>query len=121
MLRVHVDKAASAELSVGLDQIVTEGARRMLAAALEAEVDAYVSIFTAEVDEDGRRLVVRNGHAEQFVERSPAPTLLPILRSRQQGEILVGSVCQPRRYTGKFSEPSELVSSYLGASAKPGL
>jgi DNA-binding transcriptional ArsR family regulator len=88
MLRVHVDKAASAELSVGLDQIVTEGARRMLAAALEAEVDAYVSIFTAEVDEDGRRLVVRNGHAEQFVERSPAPTLLPILRSRQQGEIL---------------------------------
>jgi putative transposase len=64
MLRVHVDKAASAELSVGLDQIVTEGARRMLAAALEAEVDAYVSIFTAEVDEDGRRLVVRNGHAE---------------------------------------------------------
>jgi putative transposase len=64
MLRVHVDEAASAELSVGLDQIVTEGARRMLAAALEAEVDAYVSIFTAEVDEDGRRLVVRNGHAE---------------------------------------------------------
>jgi transposase-like protein len=36
----------------------------MLAAALEAEVDAYVSSFTEERDEHGHRLVVRNGHAE---------------------------------------------------------
>jgi putative transposase len=64
MLRVHVDDTASAELSVGLDEIVAEGARRMLAAALEAEVDAYLSNFTGELDEHGRRLVVRNGHAE---------------------------------------------------------
>ena len=47
MLRVHVDDAASAELSAGLDAIVAEGARRMLAAALEAEVEAYVSSLTA--------------------------------------------------------------------------
>jgi putative transposase len=64
MLRVHVEEAASAELTSGLDALVAEGARRMLAAALEAEVDAYVSSFLHEVDEDGRRLVVRNGHAE---------------------------------------------------------
>src|ERR1017187_1938823 len=64
MLRVHVDEAASAELSVGLDEIVTEGARRLLAAALEAEIDAYVSRFLDEVDEHGHRLVVRNGQAE---------------------------------------------------------
>jgi putative transposase len=64
MLRVHVDEAANAELAVGLDAIVTEGARRMLAAALEAEVEAYVSSFLGEVDEHGHRLVVRNGHAE---------------------------------------------------------
>jgi len=64
MLRVHVDEAASAELSVGLDEIVAEGARRMLAAALEAEVEAYISSLTHEVDEHGHRLVVRNGHAE---------------------------------------------------------
>jgi putative transposase len=65
MLRVHVDEAASAELSVGLDEIVAEGARQMLAKALEAEVEAYISSFTDEVDSDGRRLVVRNGHAEK--------------------------------------------------------
>jgi len=36
----------------------------MLAVALEAEVDAYVVAFADERDEQGRRLVTRNGHAE---------------------------------------------------------
>jgi transposase-like protein len=45
-----------------IDEIVREGARRMLAEALQAEVDAYIAAFAAERDEDGRRLVVRNGH-----------------------------------------------------------
>ena len=43
------------------DQLVREGARRMLAEALQAEVDAYIAAFAAERDEAGRRLVVRNG------------------------------------------------------------
>lgn len=63
MLRVVVDESSRGELVAGLDEIVREGARRMLAAALEAEVDAYVAAFAGEVDEAGRRLVVRNGHA----------------------------------------------------------
>ena len=63
MLRVHVDEVTDAELSTTLDELVAEGARRMLAAALEAEVDAYVSSFTDEFDDQGHRLVVRNGHA----------------------------------------------------------
>jgi hypothetical protein len=33
----------------------------MLAEALQAEVDDYVARFSAERDENGRRLVVRNG------------------------------------------------------------
>jgi transposase-like protein len=44
-----------------IDEIVREGARRMLAEALAAEVDAYIAAFAAERDENGRRLVVRNG------------------------------------------------------------
>jgi putative transposase len=44
-----------------IDEIVREGARRMLAEALQAEVDAYIARFTHERDERGRRLVVRNG------------------------------------------------------------
>ena len=64
MLRVVTDEDARAELRVGLDEIVREGARRMLAVALEAEVDDYVIAFADERDEKGRRLVTRNGHAE---------------------------------------------------------
>ena len=44
-----------------IDEIVREGARRMLAEALQAEVDAYIAQFAGERDENGRRLVVRNG------------------------------------------------------------
>jgi transposase-like protein len=44
-----------------IDEIVREGARRMLAEALQAEVDAYIAQFIGERDEHGRRLVVRNG------------------------------------------------------------
>jgi putative transposase len=56
---------ASEEVAVTLDDLAREGARRMIAAALEVEVEEYVSSFTGEVDEDGRRLVVRNGHARE--------------------------------------------------------
>lgn len=45
-----------------LDEIVRDGARAMLAAALRAEVVAYVESFADQLDEHGRRLVVRNGH-----------------------------------------------------------
>ena len=44
-----------------IDEIVRDGARRMLAAALQAEVDDYIAQFSDQRDEAGRRLVVRNG------------------------------------------------------------
>ena len=44
-----------------LDEIVRDGARQMLAAALQAEVAAYVAAHAGEVDDSGRRLVVRTG------------------------------------------------------------
>jgi len=50
---------------VGLDDLAREGARRMIAMALEAEVDDYVATFAGEVGEDGRRRVVRNGRARE--------------------------------------------------------
>ncbi|MEV0297089.1 IS256 family transposase [Nocardia sp. NPDC050710] len=51
-----------------LDEIVRDGARQMLAAALKAEVAAYVAQFADQLDENGHRLVVRNGyHAEREV------------------------------------------------------
>jgi len=51
-----------------LDEIVRDGARQMLAAALHAEIAVYIEADRHEVDADGHRLVVRNGyHAEREV------------------------------------------------------
>lgn len=51
-----------------LDEIVRDGARQMLAAALKAEVAAYIAQFADQLDDNGHRLVVRNGyHAEREV------------------------------------------------------
>ena len=63
MLSVITDEAARSELAMSLDELAREGARRMLAAALEAEVDAYIACFAELTDERGHRLVRRNGHA----------------------------------------------------------
>jgi len=53
------------EIAITLDDLAREGARRMIAAALEAEVDEYVASFVDELDEHGKRLVVRNGRARE--------------------------------------------------------
>ena len=53
------------EVALALDELAREGARRMIAVALRAEADAYVERFDDELDEDGRRLVVRNGRARE--------------------------------------------------------
>jgi putative transposase len=62
-----VGEQGHSELVVDLDELVREGARRMLAVALEEEVAAYVAAHAGELDEHGHRLVRRNGHARKRV------------------------------------------------------
>jgi hypothetical protein len=45
-----------------LDEIERDGARRMLAAAWQAEVAAYVEQFADQRDDNGRRRVLSNGY-----------------------------------------------------------
>jgi transposase-like protein len=59
----EVTPATPAPSASLIDDIVRDGARRMLAAALEAEVAAYIDAHAGQLGEDGCRLVVRNGHA----------------------------------------------------------
>jgi len=47
-----------------LDEVILRGARKMLMAALEAEVTEYVARHERERDDKGHRLVVRNGKAK---------------------------------------------------------
>lgn len=42
--------------------ILRQGAQKMLTAAIQAEVDAYIAAHTELLDSDGHRLVVRNGY-----------------------------------------------------------
>ncbi|WP_079080679.1 IS256 family transposase [Streptomyces ardesiacus] len=62
MLTVVNEDGTTPSGSSLLDEIVREGARRMLAAALEAEVNAYIAKLADERDDKGRRLAVRNGY-----------------------------------------------------------
>jgi transposase-like protein len=66
MLRILRNEADEQEdgLSLGLDEIAREGARQMLRQALHAEVAEYIEAHKDVVDEDGRRLVVRNGSSK---------------------------------------------------------
>jgi putative transposase len=62
----HNDKTCGQEEHLlDLDEIARQGARKMLAEALEAEVAAYLEAARDQRDEEGRALVVRNGYARK--------------------------------------------------------
>ncbi len=72
-----------------LDETLRNGARRMLMAALEAEVAEYVGRHTEAVDEAGHRLVVRNGRqAGRSLQTGIGPIEIeqPRVHDRRDGE-----------------------------------
>ena len=78
---LRAGQAAPAVTVSMLDQLVRDGARAMLAAALQAEVAAYVEAFTDQVDAEGHRLVVRNGY-HQAREVTTAAGAVPVRAPR---------------------------------------
>jgi len=72
-----------------LDAILYEGATKLLQVAIEAEVAAYIEAHAAERDEEGHRLVVRNGHAPARNIQSglgPIPVSRPRVDDRRVDE-----------------------------------
>jgi putative transposase len=65
MRRVHQHDEGRQQHLLDLDEIARAGARRMLAEALEAEVQAYIEAARDHRDEQGHALVVRNGYAKE--------------------------------------------------------
>jgi transposase-like protein len=94
---------AGASVSV-LDEIVREGARRMLAAALDAEVAAYVDAHCGEVDEHGRRMVVRNGHAQPRQVMTAAGAV-PVVAPRVNDKRVEESTGERRRFSSAILPP----------------
>jgi transposase-like protein len=126
-----------------LTEVLRNGAQRMLAAALEAEVAAYLAQHESALDESGHRLVVRNGHCpERTIQtglgsvavsrprvddrrvdedgrriRFTSKILPPYLRRTKSVEELIPWLYLKGVSTGDFSEA---LSALLGADA-PGL
>ena len=68
-----------------LTEVLRQGAQRLLAAALESEVEAHLARFCDARDELGRRAVVRNGHLpEREVQTGigSVPVKQPRVRTR---------------------------------------
>jgi len=72
-----------------LTTVLREGARQMLATAIEAESQVYVAARAGLVDAAGHRLVVRNGHLPGRTLQTPVgdvPVKQPRLRDRRPDE-----------------------------------
>lgn len=105
MLRI-VQEGAGCELNedaMTLDELAREGARRMLAAALDEEVAAYIEAHRAEVDEAGRRLVVRNGSAKERRVTCGAGTLA--IRAPRVNDRRVDESGERHRFTSAILPP----------------
>ena len=57
----EVEKIVKDEVTLSLEALLRTGARRMLQAALEFEVAAYIESFQDKKNDQGHRQVVRNG------------------------------------------------------------
>ncbi len=81
-----------------LDEIVREGARRMLQAAIEEEVAAYIDTHQDLRDEHGHRLVVRNGHLperEILTGAGPLTVKKPRVHDRREGQRFTSAILPP--------------------------
>jgi putative transposase len=84
--------------------VLREGARRMLTQAIEAEVEAFLAAHAGLADEQGRRRLVRNGHApERRLQTGIGPLEVrrPKLRDRGAAD------AEPIRFT------SAILPAYL--------
>lgn len=95
MLKIVTDDADRDHLATALDELVIEGARRMLVAALETEVADYVARHQHLVDEEGHRVVVRNGKARERTLVTAAGGLkieAPRVHDRREGHRFSSSI-----------------------------
>jgi Transposase, Mutator family len=99
-----------------LDELAREGARRMIAAAPDAEVQEYVASFTDELDEDGHRLVVRNGHGKErrvTVGSGTVPVKAPRVNDKRVDEQTAQQIRFSSRILPAYARRSPKVSEVL--------
>ena len=99
MLKVVPTKSeVRKDFELSLDEIAREGARRLLVQALNLEVEEYIQQNLNEVDESGKRLVVRNGVTKPrtiTVGSGSFDIQAPRVDDRRDGEKFLSNILPP--------------------------
>ncbi|MCA1604561.1 MAG: IS256 family transposase [Acidobacteria bacterium] len=97
-IQIKLSEEASGVCRNVLEETLRSGAQRLLAEAIEREVEEYVQAHAIERDAHGHRLVVRNGH---FPERKIASGIGPIevkaprVEDRREGRRFTSAILPP--------------------------
>ena len=89
---------AGIEAKPALEEVLREGARRMLQVAIEGEVAEYVDQHADVRDQTGHRLVVRNGHLPQgelVTGIGPVKVRQPRVNDKRCGEKFTSKILPP--------------------------
>jgi len=95
---VRFSDRVEAESRSALEAILQAGARKMLGQAVDNEVAEYIDAHADLRDEDGRRLVVRNGHLperEIVTGLGPVAVKQPRVRDRREGQRFTSKILPP--------------------------
>lgn len=89
---------AGIEVKPALEEVLREGARRMLQAAIEGEVSEYIGVHVDVLDKAGRRMAVRNGYLperELLTGIGPVRIRQPRVHDRRPGEKFTSKILPP--------------------------
>mgnify|MGYP001555667665 CR=1 FL=1 len=89
---------SSEPLEFNLEEMIRAGVQRMLAQALDVEVADYISKFQDQIDENGHKLVVRNGKSKSRKVTTTVGTVelqAPRVNDRRSGEKFTSSILPP--------------------------
>ena len=105
MLTVHDNRGTTEEQDEGrtLDELAREGARRMLVKALAMEVTQYIEEHEGARDDQGHRLVVRNGQARARKVTCGAGTLK--IRAPRVNDQRVDAAGARQRFASRILPP----------------
>ena len=88
----------SGEVRSVLDELVQEGARRMLQTAIQEEVEEYLERHGNLVDTQGHRMVVRNGYLPErdlITGAGPVKIKQPRVRDKREGYKFTSKILPP--------------------------
>lgn len=96
--QIRRGKQEGNEARMALEEVLREGAKRMLQITVENEVAEYIEQHSHVLDEEGHRLVVRNGHLPErklVTGIGPVNVRQPRVRDGREGERFTSKILPP--------------------------